>query len=936
MATPGDAPSKGLTTSQWRRVHELFDGALEVAVDERTLWLESAARSDGPEILAEVQSLLASHEEASEEFVLKRVGQAAASLARENQPARAGPYRLVRELGQGGMGAVYLAERDDDEYKTNVAIKLVRGGLDTDLILNRFYRERQTLARLQHPNIARLLDGGTTSGGLPYIVMEFVEGSRITDYCREQNAGIAQRLTLFLDVCKAVDYAHRQFVVHRDLKPGNILVDQSGAVKLLDFGICKLLHSQTQYDDQTIEAGATPLTPDYASPEQIRGDPINVASDVYSAAAVLYELLTDARPHRIDSYTLHGIERGICEKDIVRPSLATTDKSVSRQLQGDLDNILMFALQKDPERRYPSMEQFAADIRRHLNHEPVTARPDTVTYRTRKFLRRRRGFVAAAAAVVLAISAGVFSSVRSARIANENLRLVRQLSNTFVVDIYDAVRDLPGATNARHLIVKTGLHYLDNLSRSSEGDIDFQRELASAYRRIGEVQGHALGANLGNTAEALVSYEKGQKLLNAALQRDPANRLATLELIALLLQIGALESYTKGPSKALKTYDQAKNAAEAYLARAPHDDDVSTQLAWVYNAAGLVKRRSGDHDGARRDYLRAIEILKPLEKAYPDDRKLQRSIAQTYSGLALGERQLGRFKESLEGHRQNATRLERLASLDPANASYQRDLMFTYAHIGDLLGNPYNPNLGDMPGAAEAYGRMMSVARRLHENDAADHRAKSDYGIALARMGAVLPAAKVDDRIAVFRQSIQLLQEVVKMNPENVVDKGELVAVHNFLGDAYLSAGKVENAMQTFREGLNGAAPLLAAGSGTVLTNSLHMCRKLGESMARRGNREESLSLARQALGIAEPGPNSQRRSAQLQRSLQARGYAAAGLIYAALSKSAGAKPSDRAEARSWLRQSADLFRELEKLPTFFESQRREFRAVQSALESLR
>src|SRR5262249_36897464 len=258
-------------------------------------------------------------------FVQGRLKSAMLSFYEANPSApfkRVGPYRLVRELGRGGMGTVYLAERDDEQYQTKVAIKRVGPGMDTDFILQRFRQVRQILARLQHPNIARLLEGGATGDGLPYIVMEYIEGSWITDYCNAHTLGIEERLALFLNVCSAVEYAHRQFVVHRDIKPGNILVDESGAPKLLDFGICKLLHAGRVEAAETIDGGMRMMTPDYASPEQIRGDRITVASDVYSLAAVLYELLTGAKPHRIEKNTPQAIERAICEQDVVRPSEA--------------------------------------------------------------------------------------------------------------------------------------------------------------------------------------------------------------------------------------------------------------------------------------------------------------------------------------------------------------------------------------------------------------------------------------------------------------------------------------------------------------------------------------------------------------------------------------------------------------------------------------
>lgn len=922
-----------MTPDQWRQVDTLFHRALELPKDERARWLEAEA-SGNPEVLAEVRSLLES-DHAGAGFGVNHLEPAVASLLVGKTPVRVGPYRLVRELGQGGMGMVYLAERDDEQYKTEVAIKLVRRGLDTDLILHRFYRERQALARLQHPNIARLLDGSTTEDGLPYIVMEYVEGSRITDYCREHGLNVAQRLTLFLDVCKAVDYAHRQFVVHRDIKPGNILVNQAGEVKLLDFGICKLLQTQPQYGDQTVENTPAPLTPDYASPEQIQGAPITVASDVYSAAAVLYELLTGARPHQIESYTIRGIERGICETEIVRPSLAA-DRALARQLRGDLDNILLHALQKDPNRRYPSIASFADDIRRYLDYRPVHARPDTLAYRAGKFVRRRRGLVAALAAIILAVTAGLVSTARSARIANENLRLVRQLSNTFVFDVYDSVRDLPGSTNARQLIVRTGLQYLDNLSRNAAGDLELQRELAAAYRRIGDVQGDVLGANLGNTGEALKSYEKALSLLEAVLKSDPPHREAQIERITVHQRIGALRSYTRDSAQALASYTTASELAGRLFTRRPDDEEVGRLLADLENSAADVRRRSGDYAAARRNYVRALELLTPYEKSHPDDRRLQRSISETYSGIATCDVRLGRLKEALEGHREGTARMERLLAQDPANASYQRDLMFKYSHIGDVLGNPNLRSLGDTAGAAQAYGRTVELARKLHEADPADQRARADYGIALARVGAVLPASDPQARIATFRQALRLLEEVVRANPENVISRIEISAIHNFLGDSYLAAGQAGEAARAFSTGIEVAQPLLSSGSGTVVTGSLFMCRKLGELLARRGDREQSLSLARRALELSSPeGPAAAKRPPDLQRILTPRGFAAMGLVQATLARSAAGRPADRAEARNWLEQSLAAYRELEKHPSFSDLHRRELLVVEKALETL-
>jgi len=301
------------------------------------------------------------------------------------------------------MGTVFLAERDDDQYKASVAIKLVRPGMDTEFILARFRRERQTLARLQHPNIARLLDGGTTRDGLPYIVMEYVDGPAITQHAEQQKLGVTARVVLFLSVCSAVDYAHRNFVIHRDLKPGNVLVDSQGVAKLLDFGICKLLHSDTISAVSGSETMHGLMTPNYASPEQFRGEAVSLLSDVYSLGVLLYELLTGKCPRRFTGFTAQDSAGASTQDEILLPSAAVDDKALARQLSGDLDNILMRALDAETQRRYESAALLADDLRRYLLHEPVRARPQTWRYRTLKFARRNQARVTAAAAVFVIV-----------------------------------------------------------------------------------------------------------------------------------------------------------------------------------------------------------------------------------------------------------------------------------------------------------------------------------------------------------------------------------------------------------------------------------------------------------------------------------------------------------------------------------------------------
>ena len=926
-----------MTPERWSRVGELFHAALEQPDTERKHWVESACAGDA-ELRAEVLSLLGSDAVAGQGFIENRIQPAVASLLHaDGQPvisARVGPYRLVRELGRGGMGTVYLAERDDEEYQAQVAIKLVRRGMDTDLILSRFYRERQTLALLQHPNIARLLDGGTTAEGYPYIVMEFVEGERITNYSHDRNLSVARKLTLFLSVCKAVSYAHRQFVVHRDLKPGNILVDKAGDVKLLDFGICKLLQTPSTERDATVDVGLVALTPDYASPEQIRGDPINVASDIYSLAAVLYELLTGVKPHKIEEYSLRGIERAICETEIVRPSLACANKAVARQLKGDLDNILAVALDKEPQRRYESVDQFAEDIRRYLAHEPVKARPDSLQYRLGKFLRRRQGFVAAAVAVLITLSAGIFVSARSARMARENLRLVRQLSNTFLFDVHDAVRNLPGATAARQLIVKTGLQYLENLSRGAAGDADFQYEVAAAYRRVGDVQGDVMNANLGNMKEALASYDKALTLLEAALTMDPYHRLAMSEQITVYRRMGNIQEYRREQKQALSSFQKAEGIAQAWLTRTPDDARFSLQLAEVHIASSNALRRGADWAAARKGYSKAAEMLEKLDKAYPGDWETRMSLASAYSGGAMCDAQVGRSREALEAHRKAAAIRENLLKKDEKNVVTRRDLMLVYSHIGDVLGSPNLPNLGDTKGAVQAYARMLEIARQIHDADPADQRARSDYANALTRMAVV---EEIPSRIRMLRQAIQLQNEVAQTNPDDRSNRSDLTINYKFLGDAYLSTNDPQNAMRAYREGVRLAESMFPAVTPTQSTGTVMMYRKLGEMMARNGERRAALEMGEKALQLVDPaGPAAKNWPVSPQKLMSARGAAAMGSIFAALAKSADRRPSDQKEARRWLQNGLQLYRAREALSPLTYTLRREMQDVESELEKLK
>jgi serine/threonine protein kinase/tetratricopeptide (TPR) repeat protein len=399
----------------WHQVREILATALEMRPEERTGFVRQACGSDQA-LYDEVESLLLHHDQADS---LLENSPAARWLSFD--PAawtgkKIGPYKIVRQLGEGGMAVVYLGERDDEHFRKRVAIKMVRPGFYTAEIVRRFRNERQTLAALDHPNIVKLLDGGSTEDGLPYLVMDFVEGVPIDEYCGLHQLSLDSRLQLFLSVCAAVQYAHQNRVIHRDLKPGNILITKDGVPKVLDFGIAKLLNPEFLQAPLVTRTEWRPMTLEYASPEQVRGEPVAEASDIYSLGVLLYELLVGRRPYDTAGRSRPEIERMICEQEPERPSAARTGTTSRRALDGDLDTIILKALRKEPQQRYASVAEFADDIQNHLSGLPVRARNPTVTYRTGRFVRRHKeSFSTAVVALVIVAAIGVWLWTKSSR-----------------------------------------------------------------------------------------------------------------------------------------------------------------------------------------------------------------------------------------------------------------------------------------------------------------------------------------------------------------------------------------------------------------------------------------------------------------------------------------------------------------------------------------
>jgi tetratricopeptide (TPR) repeat protein len=922
-------------------VEGIFHEALERPPGERAGWIASACGGD-EELCREVSSLLASDVAGAGSFLQSKVQSAVVTFHESSGQAgagrRIGPYELVRELGRGGMGTVWLAVRADDQYVTEVAIKLVRPGLDTDLILRRFRRERQILAWLQHPNIARLLDGGTTEDGIPYLVMEFVQGAWITRHAAEHRLGVEQKLRLFLSVCDAVAHAHRNFIVHRDLKPGNILIDQGGAPKLLDFGISKFLYSEQA--DATITQDGGMMTPDYASPEQILGEPVTIATDTYSLGAVFYELLTGHLPHRIEKCTPLALERAICLEQTIMPSaVVRQDHALSRRLKGDLDNIILRAMQKDPARRYASVEDFAQDIRRHLNYLPVAARPDTLLYRARKFLRRNRMAVAGAAFAAGFLCAGLIVSSYQARVARQRFEQLRRLANAFVFDVEAAVRNLPGATRARRLIASTGIEYLDNLALSASRDWPLQRELAEAYLRIGDVQGGSDTANLGDSPAALASYSKADQLLGAVLQHNPADRQAALDRLALHYRMGSLQSYTGKLHEAMETFQAGLQLAAASLSHNPGDLDFERQAANLYRDLSRVQRDADNIPGAVDSATRSVKLLEPIVATHPGERVDRFNLSSAYEEMGGALAGMGRREGALENYRRQVAIIEDLCRLEPVNAQYRRGLMLAYSHIGDTLGNPNLDSFGDAAGALDAYGKMAAAAKLLYDTDPDDLRAVTDYAISLMRIANATPARQGGEKLERFSQSRDLFERAAKVSPANATNAINKSFVEAQMGDLLLAQGNHEGAVRSYEQAIATSEALLVADPVQAPPQRLLVMveRKLADEHAHSGRRERALAVVEKMLHLA--GGSQKTAGASRLNVLIPRAYEAAGSVHAILGRvsaaPSGQRQRDIEDARNWYQRAVSAWQRFSRQPEFSTFNRKEMEAAVAALASV-
>ncbi len=842
-----------MTDDPLDRVRDIYFGALEVSDEDRDAFLTEKCAGDAS-LRAEIESLLGFAPQAHEFLetpILCEHDELLGAIPTEVSDVgmRVGPYRLVSELGSGGMGTVWCAERDDDEFEREVAVKLIKRGMDTDEILRRFHNERQLLASLEHPHIARLLNGGRTEDGRPYLAMERVDGVRIDEYCVSRS--VRERLDVFLQVCDAVHHAHGKLVVHRDLKPSNILVTGEGQVKLLDFGIARLLSADGQLNTAEITATRSRLlTPRYASPEQVRGETLTTASDVYSLGVILFEILTGNAPYRLTSRARDECERAVVEQTPSRPSdaLSMSSESASlvpdprkwrRALRGDLDNIVLKALRKETQRRYRSVEHLAGDIRAHLERRPVSARPDTLWYRGSKFVGRNRGFVAGTLVLMITLGAGFgfsFQAYRSESAAHRRAERQQEIAEATVGFLESMLaRIKPSTALGRDVTLLREI--LDDAATQLDGELGTRPEVteriaftvASVYSAIGNPEQaelfarRALEAAIAVHGEDHLRVAATRSLLGQALSgRGKFAEAIELQRVALATRerVGSPDSIASSLNElglVLKHDGKYEEAEARYRQSLEHMGQASVEATYVmHNLSMLLRTR-----GKRREASELLEKVVAIRREkLPRDHFSQSVSLQALSSLK-GSR--GQLREAIELG-EEAVRIQRkvLDSSHPLLAAGLQNCANAYARSGEL---------------EESYVRgreAVAILRNAHDGDHPETaRAISNLAVNLARKKAHRPEA-----VTLQREALAMRRRIY---PEGHADTA--VSLEGLAGILLNETSSVEirelyeEALAIRRRVFSPEHPLVAM--------SLH---NIAYYLYRNGDLAEAEALARQAL----------------------------------------------------------------------------------------
>jgi len=757
-----------LNPDRWQKVSPYLDEVLAMRAENRARWLASLRERD-PESASLVEAALVEHRLLEEEHFLEH------SPPQLPEPVLAGQsfgtYTLISAIGHGGMGSVWLARRNDGRFERQAAVKLLnlallgRGGEE------RFKREGRILGQLNHPHIAELLDAGVSSGGQPYLVLEYVDGQHADVYCDEHTRTVEERIRLFLDVLAAVAHAHTNLVVHRDIKPSNVLVTSDGQVKLLDFGIAKLLQDEAQPGAATLltrEAGSA-LTPQYAAPEQITGEPVTTATDVYALGVLLFVLLTGQHPagpgpHSTAKLLKVTVEtepprmstivaRGGTEAELLVSSASkrgATVERLRRRLQGDLDTIVAKSLKKNPRERYSSVNSMAEDLGRYLRHEPIRARPDAVAYRAGKFLRRYWLPVSAAALVIASLSVGLYTASHERTIAERRFSQLRQLSNK-IFDLDEDIRDLPGSTQARQRLVSAALEYLDGLAPAAHGDLELSQDIADGYWRVAGIQGVPTQLNLGEPEKAEASMKRADELTEAVLASRPRDRRALLRSAGIAQERMILAQEEHRDADAIAYAGKASRRLDEFLRLGDATDSERLKISSEYGNLALAHLNMHMYAEAVPYAQRSVEVIRPIASA-------QYLVAPGLSLLASALRSQGNLEGALQAIQEARTISEQ--AVYPNATTRMLDEYGIFLRQGLILGEDGDVNLGRPADAIEPLHKAFQTTEEFaakDRNDAVSRMRVVRSGMAL---GNILRQSDPQGALAVYDLALSRVSEI--------------------------------------------------------------------------------------------------------------------------------------------------------------------------------
>jgi eukaryotic-like serine/threonine-protein kinase len=893
-----------MNVSEWKKIKEVFNATIDLPENERAILFEKCDENT----LNKVRKLINAHENAQnfiEASAIVEVG-----LFKENEPdfyvgKQIDDYKILKEIGHGGMGTVYLAAKFDESFDKKVAVKLIKRGMDTTSVLKRFVLERKILASLENPYIGKLIDGGSTADGLPYLVMEYIEGEPITKFCDSHQFSIAERLELFRKVCSAVSYAHQNLIVHRDIKPSNILVTKDGTPKLLDFGIAKLLNPD--WSLESVEATATMfrlMTPEYASPEQINGLPITTATDVYSLGVVLYELLSGVRPFTSKSRNYGEIANLVLTCEPIRPSSIVISHSVSavenkntsenkeqrtkdkgrrtKSLAGDLDNIILKALRKEPERRYSSVQEFSEDIRRHSANLPISARPDTFIYRTDKFIRRHSFGVAAGLLIFLSLLSGISATAWQAYRANierekaeRRFNESRKLSKFLMTDVFESLEMSSGTGQIQKDLAENTLVYLDNLAKEESEDIVLLGELADAYIKLGGVQ----DSTLNNTDAALQSFEKAVEIERRRVKLVPNDINTKRNLIDAQVKVGEILLHREGVGRWLEVLDEIQSLQREIVAANPESAEDLFKLAGTYQTRGDVFDKLKQNEEAKNDYKNALQLVEkaislsknsaqtPLEKINlsqkyiwqgeiyaslenwqnsaqsnriageiaeivwqenPTLLQALRNIASSHRRLGFASEKIGDFQTALQNYQYALHLIDEAANKNSSLRELKRAKAVYQIRVGKAL-----HNVGETKQAIQTVKRGLALEREcISENS--DRAGSIQYGFETFGLAAEFFAriGEPKEAIVVYSEWAKNFEELRQKRPSEL-NSNQLAGIYSSMGDVYakfeietqsvktINHAELKNALLYYQKALNELHQMPNSNTDTKLLMSI-------------------------------------------------------------------------------------------------------------------